>query len=170
MQLAEREFFPRLTLEPAVGLSAQRGTFDTTSQFWSIGVGLSVPVLDRPRLTALLNAESARGQQSLIAYERSVQTAYSEADQALTRLEADRRRVRALIDGEARGRRAYDAALRRFQLGFSDLQVVLDAERAWRGARTVLTGARIDALLRSVQAFQALGGGWPASSTPADSP
>jgi len=166
VQLAEKAFFPRLALVPSVGLQAQRGAFDSTTQFWSIGVDLSMPILDRPRLTALLNAESARGQQSVVAYERSVQTAFSEADQALTRLEADRRRVQTLIDGEARGRRAYDAALRRFQLGFSDLQVVLDSERAWRTTRTALTGARIDALLRSVQAFQALGGGWPASQTP----
>ena len=169
VQLAEREFFPKLTLEPSVGLQAQRGVFDSTTQFWSIGLGLSVPMLDRPRLSALLDAESARGQQALVAYERSVQTAYSESDQALLRLDADRRRVGVLVDGEARGRRAYDAALKRFQLGFADLQEVLDAERAWRSARTALTGARIDALLRSVQTFQALGGGWPASTTPADS-
>ncbi len=171
VKLAERALFPRLTLTPSVGISAQRGAFDSTTQFWTLGLGFSLPVLDRPRLTQQLNAESARGQQSLIAYERSVQTAFSEADQALTRLAADRLRVQTLEDGEARGRRAYDAALRRFKLGFSDLQVVLDAERTWRTTRTALTGARIDALLRSVQAFQALGGGWPASQTPLpDSP
>ena len=163
VRLAELEFFPRLTLEPSAGLSWQRGLIDSSTAFWSLGAGLTVPILDRPRLSALLQVEGARGEQALIAYERSVQTAYSEADQALTRLEIDRRRVLTLVDGEARARRAHDAALLRYRRGFSDLQVALDAERAWRATRTALTGARIDALLRSVQAFQALGGGWPST-------
>ena len=168
VRLAELEFFPRLTLEPSAGLSWQRGALDSSTAFWSLGAGLSVPILDRPRLAALLQAEGARGEQAVIAYERSVQTAYAEADQALTRLELDRRRVLTLVDGEVRARRAYDAALLRYQRGFSDLQVVLDAERAWRATRTALTGARTDALLRSVQAFQALGGGWPSTQALAE--
>lgn len=168
VRLAELEFFPRLTLEPSAGLSWQRGVLDSSTGFWAPGAGLTVPILDRPRLSALLQAEGARGEQAVIAYERSVQTAYSEADQALTRLEVDRRRVLTLVDGEVRARRAYDAALLRYQRGFSDLQVVLDAERAWRATRTALTSARIDALLRSVQAFQALGGGWPSTQALAD--
>ena len=52
------------------------------------------------------------------------------------------------------------AALRRYELGFANLQELLDAERAWRSA---LTGARLDALQRSVQDFQARGGGWNAT-------
>jgi NodT family efflux transporter outer membrane factor (OMF) lipoprotein len=164
MRLAELEFFPQLTLQPAVGLSLQRGALDVSTGFWSLGTGLALPILDRPRLAAELQATSARGRQRVIAYERSVQTAFSEADQALTRLVADRSRVTTLSDGETRARRAYDAALKRFELGSADLQTALDAERVWRSTRTALTGARIDALLRSVQVFQALGGGWP--STP----
>ena len=169
VRLTELEFFPRLTLQPSVGASLRRGALDATTGFWSMGLGLAVPILDRPRLAAALRMESARGQQAVIGYERSVHTAYSEADQALTGLQADRQRVLTLTDGETRARRAYDAALTRFRLGFSDLQEPLDTERAWRATRTALTGARIDALLRSVQAFQALGGGWPATQTSTDS-
>jgi NodT family efflux transporter outer membrane factor (OMF) lipoprotein len=167
VRLAELEFFPRLTLQPGLGVSLQRGALDASTGFWSLGAGLALPILDRPRLSAALQATSARGQQVVIAYERSVQTAFSEADQALTRLDADRRRVATLTEGETRARRAYDAALKRFELGFADLQTALDAERVWRSTRSALTGARIDALLRSVQAFQALGGGWPSTQTPA---
>ena len=59
-----------------------------------------------------------------------------------------------------RARDAYDAAQRRYELGFAGLQEALDGERAWRSARLALIGARLDALQRSVQVFQALGGGW----------
>jgi len=167
VRLAELDFYPRLTLQPGAGLSWQGGAVDAASAFWSLGLGLMLPVLDRPRLEAMLDVESARGQQAVIAYEEAVQTAYAEADQALVRLRADRARVQTLVEGEVRARRAYEAAMTRYRLGFSDLQVVLDAERAWRATRSALTDARIDALQRSVQVFQALGGGWPATTMPA---
>ena len=160
VRLAELDFFPRLTLNPGLGVSAQRSSTDTTLGFWSLGLGLSLPVLDRPRLQAQLDAEGARAEQAVLAYERTVQTAFSEADQALTRLQADRRRVTTLEAGERRARSAFDAAQRRYELGFANLQELLDGERAWRATRSALTSARVDALQRSVQTFQALGGGW----------
>lgn len=160
VRLAELDFSPRLTLNPGIGLSVQRGSFDTTTSFWSIAAGLTVPILDRQRLHAQLRAEGARAELTVLAYERTVQTAFSEADQSLVRLEADRRRVELLVTGEARARKAYDAALKRYELGFANLQELLDAERAWRATRSALTGAKLDALQRSVQVFQALGGGW----------
>ena len=160
VRLAELDFFPRLTLNPGVGISAQRSSFDTTTSFWSLGLGLVVPILDRPRLQAQLKAEGARAEQAVLNYERTVQTAFSEADQALVRLQSDRRRVDTLVEGERRGRVGYDAAKKRYELGFAGLTELLDAERAWRATRAALTTARLDALQRSVQVFQALGGGW----------
>ncbi len=160
VRLAELDFFPRLTLNPGIGITAQRSSFDTTTSFWSLGLGLVVPILDRPRLQAQLAAEGARAEQAVLNYERTVQTAFSEADQALLRLQSDRRRVDTLIEGERRGRSGYDAARKRYELGFANLTELLDAERAWRATRSALTSARLDALQRSVQVFQALGGGW----------
>lgn len=162
VRLAELEFYPRINLNPGIGLSAQRGSFDSTTSFWSLAAGLVVPILDRGRLLAQLRAEGARAEQAVLAYERTVQTAFSESDQAIVRLAADRRRVAILDEGQVRARRAYDAALKRYELGFADLQEVLDAERAWRATRSALTSAKLEALQRSVQVFQALGGGWDA--------
>ena len=161
VKLAELDFFPRLTINPGIGLNAQRGGLSAGDfSFWSIGAGLALPILDRPRLQAQLDAAGARGEQAVLAFERSVQTAFSEADQALILLAADRRRVETLAGGVMRARDAYDAAQRRYELGFAGLQEALDGERAWRSARLALIGARLDALQRSVQVFQALGGGW----------
>ncbi len=69
-----------------------------------------------------------------------------------------------MIEGERRGRSGYDAARKRYELGFANLTELLDAERAWRATRSALTTARLDALQRSVQVFQALGGGWDFSA------
>jgi outer membrane protein TolC len=134
--------------------------------FGAIGGNILLPLFDRARLKAELRGASARAEQAVLGYERVVQTAYSEVDQALVRLAADRQRVTILEAGLARAQRAYDAALKRYDRGLSDLQELLDAERTFRSARTALTAARVDALQRSVQAFQALGGGWIAPQMP----
>jgi multidrug efflux system outer membrane protein len=160
LTLSELELFPRISLQPGLGLGLQRGTFESTTAFWAFGLGVSLPVLDRPRLLAELRASGARAEQAVLGYERAVQTAYSEADQALTLLEADRNRFAVLSAGEGRARVAYDAARRRYERGLDSLTAVLDAERAWRATRSAAAQAHAQALRRSVQTFRALGGGW----------
>lgn len=165
LRRARLALLPTFTLQPGVGLTrTSSDLFSASNAFWSLGAGLLVPVLDRGRLLAEVQVSGARAEQAVIGYERAVQTAVSEADQALVQLEGDRSRVVQLTEAEARARSAYDAAQRGYQAGLTDLQVLLDAERAYRGARAALSAARTSALQRSVQAFRALGGGWAPES------
>jgi outer membrane protein TolC len=161
LKLDELALFPKFTLEPGVGItSTPEFGINLVSDAWSLGLGLAQPVLDLPRLKSEIRAQGARADQAVIAYEKAVQTAYGESENALVELSSDEARVKVLTTGEAQGRFAYDAALKRYALGIDDLTSVLTAERTWRTARTALTGAQVQALRRSVQAFKALGGGW----------
>ncbi|RSZ29089.1 TolC family protein [Variovorax beijingensis] len=169
VRLAELDFFPTLTLHPSLGLSQQRGSINTSLSFWTLGLGLDIPVLDRPRLRAALDLQGARVDQALIRYETAVQTAFAEADRAFVRLRAAQQRVEILNAGEVRARRAFDATHIRYRRGLGDLQTLLDAEAAWRATRSALTTARLDRLLQSVQTFKALGGGWSPSTSPSRS-
>lgn len=161
LRRARLALLPTFTLRPGVGLSTTSSDlFDATNGFWSLGAGLLVPILDRGRLLAEVQVSGARAEQAVIGYERAVQTAVSEADQALVQLQGDRARVVQLTEAEARARSAFDASQRGYQAGLTDLTALLDAERALRGTRSALSAARTQALQRSVQAFGALGGGW----------
>lgn len=161
LKLDELALFPKFTLQPGVGLSSQNQIgFPITSDFWSIGLGVAQPVLDLPRLKAEIRAQGARADQAAIAYQKAVQTAYGESENALVQLAADEARIRLLTSGEAQARSAYDAARQAYAAGIDDLATVLSAERTWRSARSALTSAQVQALRRSVQAFKALGGGW----------
>ncbi|MFI4975295.1 MAG: efflux transporter outer membrane subunit [Caulobacterales bacterium] len=177
-KLAKLQLFPNLMLEPTLGLARtvapgvafippatlapQQQT--TATDYWSIGVGLVQPVLDIPRLLADAKAQDARTEQSVIAYEQSVQNAYGDAENALVRLSADERRLAILRDGEARSRRAYEAGRTRYADGLDELTAALTTEQEWRSARSALTSERVQALRRAVQVYKALGGGW-ASTT-----
>ena len=157
----ELALFPTFNLTPGVGLtSASELGAATTTDTWTLGASVLQPILDIPRLMAQIKVQGQQATQAVIAYEKAVQTAYGESDNALVQLGSDEERVRLLKTGEAEGLSAYGASKKRYQAGIDDLTTVLTAERTWRSARTALTGAEVQALRRSVQAFKALGGGW----------
>jgi outer membrane protein, multidrug efflux system len=160
-RLDQLALFPKFTLTPGVGLtSATELGSAITSDSWTLGGAVAQPILDIPRLMAQIKVQGAQTTQAVIAYEKAVQTAYGESDNALVQLGSDEERVRLLKTGEAEGLSAYGASKKRYQAGIDDLTTVLTAERTWRSARTALTSAEVQALRRSVQAFKALGGGW----------
>jgi NodT family efflux transporter outer membrane factor (OMF) lipoprotein len=175
LRVAELARFPTFTLTPGVGLSSsEQPGYSAKTQYWTIGLGLRIPVLDQFRLAADIGAYDARAEQAVIAYEKVVQTAYGEAENALVSLAADQRRVALLRDGEARSRRAYEAGRKGYDIGVTDLSTVLSQEEEWRAARAAYTTAQVQALNDAVQAYKALGGGWnpenPASNTALTSP
>jgi multidrug efflux system outer membrane protein len=173
-KLAHLAIFPTFTLLPGLGLSsvtqpgvgfippatlfAQQQT--TSLGLWSIAGGVTVPVLDIPRLLSDARAEDARTEQAAIAYEKTVQTAYGEAEDALVNLGAAERGADVLQAGEVRARSAYDAARRLYGMGLDDITATLSAEQSWRTTRTALTAARVVALRQAVATYKALGGGW----------
>jgi outer membrane protein TolC len=117
-------------------------------------------VLNIPQLLYAAKADDARTQEAAIAYEKTVQTAYGEAENALVNLASDERSVSVLESGEVRARRASDAAQKRYAMGLDDITAALTAEEAWRTTRTSLNVQRVQALRHAVATYKALGGGW----------
>jgi multidrug efflux system outer membrane protein len=183
-KLRHLAIFPTFTLLPGLGVSSVSSpgvafippstlipAQQTTSLgFWTLGAGVSVPVLDVPRLLYDAKAEDARTEQAVIAYEKTVQTAYGEAENALVNLSAGEKAVSVLVDGESRARRAFTDSQTRYKMGLDDLTAMLSAEQTWRTTRSALTSERVQALRRAVQTYKALGGGWAfaAASTQAN--
>lgn len=165
--VARLAFLPTFTLKPGYGWSkALQGPSATVSSTWSIGGAVSQPIFDIPNLLAQLKTYDARTEEAAAAYEKAIQTAFSESEGALVRLDADRRRVVLLTTGEARAARAYKAALKGYTLGLNDLQTTLSSEQGWRSARTQLTSAQVQAVRQAVTAYKALGGGWTVGDPP----
>jgi NodT family efflux transporter outer membrane factor (OMF) lipoprotein len=155
------ELFPHFSILPGVGVSelSRPGNTYTTS-LWSLGLGLAVPVLDRPRLLAVVKAQDARAVQAAADYEKTVQTAYGEASSILGELDADEREAALLAQAASQAKAASDAAQAGYAAGVQDWRSAVEAQQAWSSASAALAQARTQALRRSVQAFKALGGGW----------
>ncbi|HLZ74013.1 TolC family protein [Phenylobacterium sp.] len=168
-QLDVLSFLPTLDWTP--GLTWQKSSqpgFSVTAQSVINGGAFTQPLFSIPRLLSELKAQDARSEQAVIAYEKAVQTAFADSEGALVNLDADRRRVVLLTDGEARAARGYNAAKLGYDRGLTDLQTALSAEQSWRATRSQLTAAKVQAARRTIQVYKALGGGWPAEHFPTD--
>jgi outer membrane protein TolC len=163
-------FLPTLTFTPGFGWAknSQPG-FTSTTRSTILGGAVTQPLLSIPTKFAELKAQNARTEQAVIAYEKAVQTAFSDSEGTLMRLDADRKRVALLTEGEARAARGYRASKIGYDRGLTDLQTALSAEQSWRATRSQLTSAQVQAFRRTVQAYKALGGGWPAEQFPTQS-
>jgi NodT family efflux transporter outer membrane factor (OMF) lipoprotein len=153
------------TVQPSVGFNPTTQALFPIQQATSLGLsayggGISVPFFNIPQLLFEAKAEDARTRQAAIAYEKTVETAYGEAENALVSLGAARRAAAILTEGEARAHRASEAAKTRYSMGLDDLTSTLSAEQAWRGTRAALTSERVQSLRRAVTTYKALGGGW----------
>jgi len=160
--LARLAFLPTINLVPGLGYTHTRPATTSAASTASIGLAVGQPLFDIPRLMSQLGVQKAQATQAAIGYERTLRQAFQEAEAALVGLDADRRQIALLADGAARAERAYRAARANYGRGLTDLQTTLSAEQAWRTTRTQLTSAQVQAVRRAVQAYQALGGGWPA--------
>ena len=160
LTLNKRALLPTIQLQPSAGLSQQGSGPDSLFSYWTLAAGLTTPVLDRPRLLSQVRQQREVAEQAVIAYEKSVQTAYSDAEQAFGFYDSDKKRVALLTQAEKNADFAYQAKQTGYARGLNDLQTALTAEANWRQARLSLAQAQVSVMQRSVQVFKALGGGW----------
>ena len=165
LRLDQLALFPRLTLQPGASITRLLSPTGYTETAWSIAAGLFVPVLDRARLLSEIGAQTARGEQAVIAYEHAVQSAYGDAEKSLTSLSADLERLDRLSFAEQRAHVAFTAQQQGYKAGIVSIDTLLQTEQEWRASRTALVAIKTDTLTDAVTAFQALGGGWTPDQT-----
>jgi multidrug efflux system outer membrane protein len=162
--IATADLFPRISLSGLIGFSSTRvASFsDSGSQQYSVGAGLTWPLLDFGRVRARIDASQARNDQALANYEQTVSIALEEAEGTLSRFTRDAQQAerlsRAVVDAEDASR----LSRLRFEAGSTDLLVLLDAQRQTLAARDLLAQAQTNEITDLVNVYRALGGGWSA--------
>jgi NodT family efflux transporter outer membrane factor (OMF) lipoprotein len=162
LKLDELALLPTVQLTSALSLSKlETAGFSATTAAGQAGAALLLPIFSRPRLMSEVHAQGARAEQAVLTYEKTVQTAYGEAESALDQTLQDRARISSLVKSESDAHQAFEGARARYIAGVDDATAAFVAERSWRVSHAALTQARTDALRRTVTLFKALGGGWP---------
>ena len=161
--VATADLFPRISLTGLLGFAGtQFGSLgESGTRQYSLGAGLTWPLLDFGRVRSRITASEARADQALANYEQSTALALEETEGALTQF------TRTAQQGDflaAAARDADDAsrlARLRFDAGSIDFLIVLDAQRQALAARDTLVQARVGQATALVAVYRALGGGWP---------
>lgn len=159
---AKAAYFPRLSLTGfAGGISTAFGElFDSPSQSWEAGLGLSIPLTDINRIGANVDAAEASLDAATANYAKTVLVAFRETLDALTTVESARAVMQAQDERVLALQKAYGAAQARYRAGSIGYLGLLDVERQLRRVEQARIDARLALLKATVDLYQALGGGW----------
>lgn len=160
--VAKAAMLPTILLTGSDGWesSALSSLIQGTSNIWSLGFALSLPIFDHGRFQARTDAAIARERQALAGYQKSIENAFREVADALSNAqqtsaaEAD---YQTRVDAT---RRTLHLARLRYDAGYSAYLEVLDAERNANDAELAFVRNRQARLAASVDLMKALGGGW----------
>jgi multidrug efflux system outer membrane protein len=164
--VATADLFPRISLTGLIGFATNRiaQLGDSESQQYSLGAGLTWPLLDFGRVRARIDASQARADQSLAAYEQALATALEEAEGALSQFTRAAQQSERLASSARNADEATRLSRIRFNAGSVDLLIVLDAERQALASRDALVQAQVGQVIGLVNVYRALGGGWDVAS------
>ena len=164
--LAKAGYYPKFTLTGSYGSESKAlaDLFSAGAGTWGLGLNLLMPLLDYGRTEARVDQAKAVNQQSLIAWENSLQTAYKEVRDALvnSREQGEAEQAQQVRVDQARETlRLVDL---RYRAGHAGYLEVLDAQRTLNDAQLQQIATRQARLAAAVGLFKALGGGWQDAS------
>ena len=165
--VAKGSEFPALSLTGTYGSLAPKvdELFTTAGRTWSIGAGITGPILDGGRYRARTEQAEAQARQARGAYEAAVRNAFRDVVDAFSNVKLANDTEVELIDLVDQSQKALHLAEVRYESGYSAYLEVLDAQRTLNDAQLTLIRNRLALLSFTVDLMNALGGGWapPAS-------
>ncbi len=159
---AKAAYFPSISLTALFGVasSSLSSLFSSGSQAWQYGGALSQPIFTGGLLAGQVEVAEAQQQQSLFAYQKTVQNAFREVNDAL--IDIDRTRAQLAAQRlQVQSLQVYaDTARLRYDNGYTSYIEVLDAERSLFNAQLQYTQTQQTQLQGSINLYKAMGGGW----------
>lgn len=160
--VAKAAYFPSISLTGLLGYESTDLTrlFTGPSGTWRYAGSVTMPIFDFGRVKAGVEAAEARQRAALAGYEKAVQDAFREAQDALVA----NRKARGVVEAQTTQitalRRSLHLARLRYDNGYSSYLEVLDAERTLFEVEISLASAQRDQLVAVIEIYRALGGGW----------
>ena len=158
---ARAAFFPRITLTGSAGIASNDLTelFKGGSFAWTLAPQLALPIFDRGRNQANLEAARAARDIAVAQYEKAVQTAFREVADAL----ASRATLARQLDAQTAQAAAEQARVRladlRYRNGAASYLELLDAQRSLFTAQQAVIQLQAQQTQNLVTLYKVLGGG-----------
>lgn len=127
---------------------------------WGIGPSLNLPLLDFGRIDANVKISEADQKSAIIAYGKTVKTAYKEVYEALGTIRIAKTKCTAIQNKVNAYKEALNLATKKFERGTASYLEVLDAQQGLLNARLGLASVDAELLTDQITLYKALGGGW----------
>ncbi|MEM5313370.1 efflux transporter outer membrane subunit [Paraburkholderia sp. JHI869] len=166
---ARAQYFPEISLTGMFGAAstALSGLWLGPARVWSFAGAVTQPIFKGGAIAGSVHQAEAVQQEALFSYEKTIQQAFADVENALVgvartrdQLGATTRQVDALAQYASLGRDLYEG-------GYTSYLEVLDAERSLFNAQLQQSQLQDQQLAEIVNLYKALGYGWtpPAPST-----
>jgi len=160
--VAKAAFFPSIALTGTGGLeSNQLSRFiSAPSETWLGALSVAQPVFEGGALRSQLKLSRAQYQETVLAYQQTVQNALEQVSNSLVASQKDRefREQQELLTQAARQTNQLSEVL--YKNGGASYLQVLTSETNYFSAELNLVDAQLNERLALVQLYQSLGGGW----------
>ena len=160
--VVKSQYYPSLSLSGLIGFSNNdiAKIFEPSSFVWNAGGSLLAPLFRAGEISNQVESSEAIQRQAFFKYIKSVQTAFSDAQNALVERQkteeiyfADGKRLNALST-------YYELSNLRYSEGATSYLEVLDAERSLFSSELSYVQSRATMLKSVVGIFSSLAGGW----------
>jgi multidrug efflux system outer membrane protein len=153
-------YFPTFSLTGALGNESRElnGLFSSGTSTSSIGLGLSVPLLDFGRTTARVEGAIAAQHQAATLYEKTVLNAFREVRDALVDIRETNVAAQAAERRESSAQEAFRVAQARQNLGQISPLEFLTARRLLAESQASIAKVRFDRFGAQIDLIKALGG------------
>ena len=159
---AKAQYFPTISLTGLLGSVSNQlsNLFTGPAATWSYGVAASMPIFTGGGIAGQVQQAEAFQQQALLTYQKAIQSAFSDVENALVASSKSREQM-AFQAGQVEALRTYAHYARlRYDNGYTSYIEVLDAERSLFDAELNYTRTRGSVFTSMIDIYKATGGGW----------
>ncbi|WP_321938959.1 efflux transporter outer membrane subunit [Paraburkholderia sp. J8-2] len=159
---ARAQYFPDISLTGMFGAAstALSGLWTGPARVWSFAGAVTQPIFKGGAIAGSVHQAEAAQQEALFSYEKTIQQAFADVENALVgaartrdQLDATTRQVSALTEYAGLSRDLYEG-------GYTSYLEVLDAERSLFNAQLQQSQLQDQRLAEIVNLYKALGYGW----------
>jgi len=163
---ARAQWWPKLFLSALVGSEDLRLNALNLApvHFSNVALAFAAPIFNAGRIDAGIHAQSARTDEALLAWQKTVLVAVQEVEDSLLVRSEQAARTAALARTADHRNHSLQRAQSLQREGQVDLLVLLDVQRSVLASKLALSDARMQQALADVQLYKALGGGFASAA------
>ncbi len=163
---AKAAYYPTISLTGLLGVASGglSNLWSSDSKAWQYAGSVGMPIFTAGLLAGQVEVANAQQQQALFNYQKAVQNAFREVNDALI----DQDRSSAQLAAQAQQVESLtqyaETARLRYENGYTSFIEVLDAERSLFNAQLQYTQTQQVRLQAMINLYKAMGGGWVAEA------